>query len=105
MIDSKNSINIIIENNKREKNFRLYKKRWLMLIIFILFTFVNSLQWGEYIIISDKVVKYYGIEAEEVDWTMQLYMVTYIILIFPALKLLAKTVSVTYNRLLFYVRF
>lgn len=69
------------------------KKRWFMLCIFILFTFINSLQWGQYIIISNLVIKYYHVTSVDVDWTMVVYMAAYIPLIFPGLWFLDKVVS------------
>ena len=74
----------------------LYKAqpiRWLMLILFICFTFMNSVQWGEYIIISNLVQKYYGVSGGMVDNTTIVYMLTYVPLIFPALWLLERMVS------------
>lgn len=82
------------KNQKTE--FHLYKKRWFMLCIFISFTFMNSLQWGEYVIISNLVAKFYQVPTKDVDWTSVVYMVAYIPLIFPALWLLDKTVSFTH---------
>lgn len=94
MTDSKKDV----INNKRKQevftatvvHYAPSKRRWLMLSIFILFTFVNSLQWGQYIIISNLVQKYYNVIGVDVDWTMVVYMTAYIPLIFPGLWLLEK---------------
>lgn len=89
---SKNEIKIDLTKNQKSE-FHLYKTRWLMLCIFISFTFMNSLQWGEYVIISNLVVKFYEVQPKDVDWTTVVYMMAYLPLIFPALWLLDKTVS------------
>ncbi|KAK7575863.1 hypothetical protein V9T40_012149 [Parthenolecanium corni] len=92
MTDEKSKNKIHMNSTKNQKTeFHLYKKRWFMLCIFISFTFMNSLQWGEYVIISNLVAKFYQVPTKDVDWTSVVYMVAYIPLIFPALWLLDKT--------------
>jgi len=38
---------------------KVYKKRWLMLIIYMIYNGVNSLQWIEYSIITNIVTRYH----------------------------------------------
>jgi len=38
---------------------KVYKKRWLMLIIYMIYSGVNSLQWIEYSIITNIVTRYH----------------------------------------------
>lgn len=73
--------------------YKAQKIRWLMLIIFICFTFINSVQWGQYVIISNLIQKFYDVSGSSVDNTTIVFMVAYIPLIFPALWLLEKMVS------------
>ncbi|XP_018393182.1 PREDICTED: feline leukemia virus subgroup C receptor-related protein 2-like [Cyphomyrmex costatus] len=63
---------------------KLYKKRWLMLIIYMIYAGSNSFQWIEYSIITNVVTRYYGVSSMMVDWTSMLYMALYATFIFPA---------------------
>lgn len=70
-----------------------YPVRWVVLFIFVLYSSSNSMQWIQYSIIQDAVVKYYEVDSITVYWTSMIYMITYIPLIFPASWLLDKVVS------------
>lgn len=74
-------------------SYTVYRTRWVMLALFVLYSTSNSLQWTQYTIISDVIVKYYGVTSNVVSWTSMVYMITYVPLIFPASWLLDKTVS------------
>lgn len=82
---------LMMENSE---GYKVYKSRWLMLVFFVLYSTSNSLQWTQYTIISDIIVKYYGVRSNVVSWTSMVYMITYVPLIFPGSWLLDKTVSV-----------
>ncbi|KAG7203314.1 hypothetical protein KM043_010403 [Ampulex compressa] len=69
---------------------KIYKKRWLILMIFVLYSAGNSVQWIQYSIISNIVVRYYNVSSFFVDMTSMIYMITYIPFIFPASYLLDK---------------
>ncbi|XP_072947544.1 choline/ethanolamine transporter flvcr2b isoform X1 [Epargyreus clarus] len=71
--------------------YKVYKIRWVMLAFFVVYSASNSLQWTQYTIINDIVVKYYGVPSTLVSWTSMVYMVTYVPLIFPASWLLDRT--------------
>lgn len=70
------------------QEIKVYKKRWLILILFVVYSASNSMQWIEYSIITNIVMKYYGVSDYTVDMTSMIYMITYIPLIFPASYLL-----------------
>lgn len=74
-------------------SYTVYRTRWVMLALFVLYSTSNSLQWTQYTIISDVIVRYYGVTSNVVSWTSMVYMITYVPLIFPASWLLDKTVS------------
>ncbi|XP_049876029.1 uncharacterized MFS-type transporter C09D4.1 isoform X2 [Pectinophora gossypiella] len=78
-------------SKKSHVEYRQYPIRWAVLFIFVLYSASNSLQWIQYSIIQDAVVKYYGVTSIMVYWTSMVYMITYIPLIFPASWLLDKT--------------
>ena len=84
----------VIENQKSE--CKLYRRRWFILILFVVYSMSNAMQWIQYSIIANIVTKYYKVSSFAVDWTSMIYMVTYIPLIFPASWLLDKLVKFIY---------
>lgn len=82
---------------KSPTQYIVYPVRWVVLFIFIFYSASNSMQWIQYSIIQDAVVKYYGVTSITVYWTSMIYMITYIPLIFPASWLLDKTVRIMYD--------
>ncbi|KOB74380.1 Uncharacterized protein OBRU01_09545 [Operophtera brumata] len=75
------------------RSYVVYRRRWLILALFMVYSASNSMQWTQYSIISNVVMAYYGVESTLVSWTSMVYMVTYVPLIMPASWLLDKTVS------------
>ncbi|XP_025264541.1 feline leukemia virus subgroup C receptor-related protein 2-like isoform X2 [Camponotus floridanus] len=69
---------------------KIYKKRWLMLVLFVLYSASNSMHWVQYSIIANIVMRYYNVSSFLIDMTSMTYMITYIPLIFPASYLLDK---------------
>ncbi|XP_025196974.1 feline leukemia virus subgroup C receptor-related protein 2-like [Melanaphis sacchari] len=69
---------------------KLYKRRWLMLVLFVLCSMISAVQWIQYSIISNVIMKFYKVSSFTVDFTSIVYMVTYIPLIFPASWILEK---------------
>ncbi|XP_058054546.1 heme transporter FLVCR2 [Anopheles bellator] len=70
--------------------FRVYKRRWLVLALFVMYSASNALQWIQYSIIANIVQRYYDITSTWVDWTSMIFMILYIPLIFPASWILDK---------------
>ncbi|CAL4069882.1 unnamed protein product, partial [Meganyctiphanes norvegica] len=62
----------------------VYKVRWVMLCIFVVFSMSNAFQWIQYSIITHIISDYYDVPSTTVDWLSMLFMITYIPLIFPA---------------------
>ncbi|XP_024085056.1 feline leukemia virus subgroup C receptor-related protein 2 isoform X2 [Cimex lectularius] len=54
-----------------------------MLALFVMYSMSNAMQWIQYSIIENVVVRYYGVSSSFVEWTSMVYMVSYIILIVP----------------------
>ncbi|EFN87426.1 Feline leukemia virus subgroup C receptor-related protein 2 [Harpegnathos saltator] len=69
---------------------KVYKRRWLVLIIFVLYSASNAMQWIQYSIIANIVMRYYNVTSFLVNMTSMIYMITYIPLVFPASYLLEK---------------
>ncbi|XP_028034143.1 feline leukemia virus subgroup C receptor-related protein 2 isoform X1 [Bombyx mandarina] len=80
---------LTIESSKA--TYTVYKIRWLILTLFVLYSASNSFQWTQYAIIEDTVLSYYGVSSAVVSWTSMVYMITYVPLIFPGSWLLDKT--------------
>ena len=72
---------------------RIYKKRWLILAIFVLYSASNAMQWVQFSIIQNVVTKYYQVSDLAVSMTSMIYMITYVPFIFPASYFLDKFVS------------
>uniref|UniRef100_A0A182MA55 Major facilitator superfamily (MFS) profile domain-containing protein n=1 Tax=Anopheles culicifacies TaxID=139723 RepID=A0A182MA55_9DIPT len=68
----------------------MYKRRWVVLAIFVMYSASNALQWIQYSIIANIVQRYYNITSTWVDWTSMIFMILYIPLIFPASWILDK---------------
>lgn len=68
---------------QQEAECKVYKRRWLILAIFVIYSTSNAMQWIQYSIIANVVMEYYGVSSTWVDWTSMIYMITYIPLIFP----------------------
>ncbi|KAI8437964.1 hypothetical protein MSG28_010627 [Choristoneura fumiferana] len=83
--------NMEVDIVTQKTTYKVYKIRWLMLALFVLYSASNSMQWVQYTIINDIVVNYYGVPSTFVSWTSMVYMVTYVPLIVPASWLLDKT--------------
>lgn len=69
---------------------RLYKRRWLFVLLFSSYSLCNSYQWIQYGIISNIFMKFYSVDAFTIDWMSMIYMLTYIPFIFPVAWLLEK---------------
>lgn len=84
---------------------KVYKRRWLILIIFVLYSASNSMQWIQYSIIANIVTIYYNVSTFSVDMTSMIYMITYIPFIFPASYLLDRFVSMVVKFIIKFICF
>ncbi|XP_043524473.1 feline leukemia virus subgroup C receptor-related protein 2-like [Frieseomelitta varia] len=83
----KNLVKVVNGNEKSNSNpleTKVYKKRWLILALYILYTGMSNAQWIQYSIIANVVSRYYGVSSTTVDWTAMSFMAYYVIFIFPA---------------------
>jgi MFS transporter, FLVCR family, feline leukemia virus subgroup C receptor-related protein len=70
-------------------------KRWFILAIFSFITFINAFNWIGYNIIQDVTIAFYNeslpveraLQNDAVNWLSMVYMLGYVILIFPAMFL------------------
>lgn len=75
------------------QSVRAYKKRWWILLIYVLYAAANAFQWMEYAIITSIVTKYYHVSAVAVDWTSIIYMAIYPFIVLPVSYLIDKKVG------------
>ncbi len=68
----------------------LYKRRWMMVLLFSSYSLCNSYQWIQYGIINNIFMKFYQVDTFTIDWMSMIYMLTYIPFIFPVTWLLDK---------------
>ncbi|XP_053689572.1 feline leukemia virus subgroup C receptor-related protein 2-like [Sabethes cyaneus] len=64
-------------------HIQVYKRRWVMLVLGMLSIAISYVQWIQYSIIANIVMKFYDISAVWVDWTSMIFMVVYILCVFP----------------------
>uniref|UniRef100_A0AAY4C6L8 Major facilitator superfamily (MFS) profile domain-containing protein n=1 Tax=Denticeps clupeoides TaxID=299321 RepID=A0AAY4C6L8_9TELE len=69
---------------------RLYRRRWLVVLLFSSYSLCNAFQWIQYGIINNIFTKFYGVSSFAVDWLSMVYMLTYIPFIFPVTWLLDR---------------
>lgn len=68
----------------------LYRRRWIIVLLFSSYSLCNSYQWIQYGIINNIFMKFYGVDTFTIDWMSMIYMLTYIPFIFPVTWLLDK---------------
>ncbi|KAM8813257.1 choline/ethanolamine transporter FLVCR1 [Rhynchonycteris naso] len=66
----------------------LSTRRFVVLLIFSLYSLINAFQWIQYSIISNVFEGFYGVSLLHIDWLSMVYMLAYVPLIFPATWLL-----------------
>ncbi|XP_061699397.1 heme transporter FLVCR2 isoform X3 [Syngnathoides biaculeatus] len=67
---------------------KLYKRRWVMLFLFCVYSMSNAMMWLQYGIISNIFKHFYGIGDLAINWLSMIYFFTYIPLIVPVTWLL-----------------
>lgn len=88
-----------------QETIRAYKRRWVILIIYILYSAANSFQWMEYAIITSVVTRYYKVSTFAVDWTSIIYMAIYPFIVVPVSYLIDNKVSINEIEISFKIKF
>ena len=73
-----------------ESKYILYRRRWLVLLLFIVYSASNAFNWLDLVMITNVLEKYYEVNTLAITWTSMIYMAVYIPLIFPATWYLQK---------------
>lgn len=82
-----------LNEEKNEPIIKVTGKRWLILITYIIYNALSSLQWIQYSIIANIMMKYYNISAAAVDATSIIYLLIWPIMVCPASFIIDKMVS------------
>jgi hypothetical protein len=64
--------------------FKVYKRRWAILALYLAYVVISAFQWIQYSIIADVIVHYYGVSYLAVNWTSMVFMLAFVITIIPA---------------------
>lgn len=62
---------------------KVYKRRWVMLVLGMMSIVISYVQWIQYSIVANIIVRYYDISSTWVDWTSMIFMVVYVLCVFP----------------------
>jgi len=76
--------------------FQLYKRRWAVLALYVAYCLTGAFQWIQYAIIADVIVHYYNVSYLAVNWTSMIFMLAFVIMIFPATWFYNKVVSLIF---------
>lgn len=79
-----------------QQNLKLYKARWIILAVFMVYSMSNAIHWIQYSIISNITGKFYGVSNFAIDTTSTIYMIMYVPLVVPASWVLDRLVSAPY---------
>uniref|UniRef100_A0A0K0G0V9 MFS domain-containing protein n=1 Tax=Strongyloides venezuelensis TaxID=75913 RepID=A0A0K0G0V9_STRVS len=77
-------------NNENIRIVKTTPYRFLILFVFVLLSSSNAFQWIFYSIITDTISNFYNVNAGLVNWLSMLYMVAYMVLVFPGSWFLDK---------------
>jgi len=95
-IESKTSLVVPCDYSFSSIELRVYKLRWGLLVLVILYTAVSFMQWLQYSIIANIVERYYGVSSNLVDWTSMVFMISYLVLVFPISYFMDARVNIVY---------
>lgn len=73
---------------------KVYRIRWLILVLYIVYATFSFGQWLQYSILTNLLIKYYGVSVSAVDWTSMMYMITWPIGVFPSSYIVDRGVSI-----------
>ncbi|XP_033342896.2 choline/ethanolamine transporter flvcr2a [Megalopta genalis] len=71
------------EKAKDMLEIKVYKRRWLILGLFILYTGMSTFQWIQYSVVPNVITRYYGVSSLVVDWTAMSFLAYYVIFVIP----------------------
>lgn len=69
---------------------KLYKRRWVMLLIFSAYSMSNAFMWLQYGVINNIFMHFYNVDSEAINLLSMVYFFSYIPLILPVIWMLDK---------------
>lgn len=90
----------VATDSKGQFIIKAYKKRWLILIIYIAYATLSTMQWVQYSIITDVIMKYYSVSASDVNWTSMIFSLMWPVLVFPTSFVIDRMVRIVLTQLL-----
>lgn len=82
---------------QQQQDLKLYKSRWIILAVYMVYSMANAVHWIQYSIISNITLKFYGVSNFAIDTTSTIYMIVYVPLVVPASWVLDRLVSAPIN--------
>jgi uncharacterized protein with PQ loop repeat len=92
-VDESKGEHVLVPNLSSLPECKVYKRRWAVLVVFMLYGLISCMSWIQYSIITNIVMRYYNVSSYAVDWTSIVYMLIYVPLVFPASYVVEKMVS------------
>lgn len=74
-------------------DIKLYKRRWLIMGLFMLYTLTTGVHWVEFSSINNIICRYYKVSPTLVEWTSIVYMAGYVLFVFPSIYVMDHFVS------------
>ncbi|KAF5273618.1 hypothetical protein FQR65_LT04617 [Abscondita terminalis] len=69
---------------------KLYKKRWLMLLLYLVIFPCGAMQWFQYVTVADVIVDHYNVSYEAVNWTNLVTLMGNVIFSIPSCYIIDK---------------
>ncbi|KAK4879449.1 hypothetical protein RN001_007595 [Aquatica leii] len=69
---------------------KLYKKRWLILLLYVIVIPCDAMQWNQYVTVADVIADYYNVSYEDVDWTSLITSLCFMIFSLPCCYIVDK---------------
>ena len=74
----------------QHSNFKVYSRRWTMLVVYMLMVAVNQLLWITFAPITGDATKYYGVSDLQIGILSMCFMIVYIVISIPASWIIDK---------------
>lgn len=87
---SSSNSSCVIRSSTSQCEIKVTKKRYLIMVLFALYSMSNAFQWIQYSIVADKISKYYNVSTIAVNWTSIFYMILYAPLVLPGTWILNR---------------
>ncbi|KAJ8959987.1 hypothetical protein NQ318_009422 [Aromia moschata] len=83
-------VEINLTGASNSDRIKIYRYRWIVLLIFCLFTIVNFMQMLQFTIIANIITEYYDVAGFAVDVSGLIFFILYVLLFLPVSYLIEK---------------